>query len=317
MLRSAPLENTALNQRTMFCPISFAIFFSLTLAAMGSVSARRAAPTLSEPVIVTGESVLTSDLGEQRTADDSGRPEWTSHRRFGNTRVYIQKAPGEFGVEQWWRMKRNHDGTTANRLQEEIEIGLPWRMQLDIYGNIEGDEHRDFHYDNTALELRWAMADWGRIPLNPTLYGEYKLKESGKYGPDVWEVKLLLGTDITPKLHWGFNFSREADLGGEKDVEWELTQGFSYSVIDEVLGVGVEMECGDESVAGERGHPERRFLIGPTIQIRPTKNTHLDLVAMWSTTQDGPGFQSFVIFGYDFGHGSGEHHYEPTVTRGN
>ena len=264
----------------------------------------------------TAPSVLTSDLGEQRPADETGRPEWTSHRRFGNTRVYLQQAPGEFGVEQWWRMQRHHDGTTANRLQEEVEIGLPWRMQLDIYGNIKGDEHRDFHFDNVALELRWALADWGRIPLNPTLYGEYKIKDKS-YGSDVFEFKLLLGTDLTPKLHWGFNFSREADLGGEKDVEWELTQGLSYSVIDDVLGVGVEMEYGDESVAGHRGEPERRFLIGPTIQLRPTKNTHIDLVAMWSTTQDGPGFQSFVIFGYDFGRIAGERHYEPTTTRGN
>jgi hypothetical protein len=297
----------------MFRPKSAAVFFALSLAVAASVFAR---DTASEAVIVTGQSVLTADLGEQAPADESGRPEWTSHRRFGNTRVYIQQGPGEFGVEQWWRFKRNNDGTVANRLQEEIEIGLPGRLQLDIYGSIEGNEDREFHFDNVALELRWALADWGKIPLNPTLYGEYKIRD-GHYGPDVFECKLLLGTDLTPKLHWGFNLSREADLGGEKDVEWELTQGFSYSVIDQVLGVGVEMEYGDESVAGERGHPERRFLIGPTMQIRPTKNSHVDLVAMWSTTQDGPGFQGFVIFGYDFGRVIGEHHYEPATTRGN
>jgi hypothetical protein len=294
-----------------------ALLATLTLATVATATAQQPELHPANAVIVTGQSVLTSNLGEQQPADESGRPEWTSHRRFGNTRVYIQQGPGEFGVEQWWRFKRNKDGTAANRLQEEVEIGLPYRLQLDIYGNIEGDEHGRFHYDNTAFELRWAMADWGKIPLNPTFYGEYKVKSDRKYGPDVWEVKLLLGTDITPKLHWGFNFSREADLGGDKDVEWELTQGFSYSVIDQVLGVGVEMEYGDESVAGERGNPERRFLIGPTVQIRPTKNTHLDLVAMWNTAQDGPDFQGFVIFGYDFGRVTGERHYEPATTRGN
>ena len=303
----------------MFHPKSTLIFSTLGLVALTTAFAESTSAPPSNAVIVTGQSVLTSNLGEQQAADETGRPEWTSHRRFGNTRVYIQQGPGEIGVEQWWRFQRNNDGTVKNRLQEEVEIGLPWRMQLDIYGNIEGNEDREFHYDNTAFELRWALADWGKIPLNPTLYGEYKLKSDDQYGSDVWEVKLLLGTDITPKLHWGFNFSREADLGQERDVEWELTQGFSYSVIDDVLGVGVEMEYGDESVQGERGHPERRFLIGPTIQIRPTKNTHLDLVAMWNTAQDGPGFQGFVIFGYDFGRviGGEAHHYEPATARGN
>jgi hypothetical protein len=303
----------------MFYPKSATLFFTLSLAALANPSAQSATAPPSNAVIITGQSALTTDLGEQAPADESGRPEWTSHRRFGDTRVYLQQGPGEIGVEQWWRFQRNHDGTAANRLQEEVEIGLPWRMQLDIYGNIEGDQDARFHYDNTAFELRYALADWGKIPLNPTLYGEYKVKSDDKYGSDVWEVKLLLGTDLTPKLHWGFNFSREADLGGEKDVEWEITQGFSYSVIDDVLGVGVEMEYGDESVQNERGHPERRFLIGPTIQVRPTKNTHLDLVAMWNTAQDGPGFQGFVIFGFDFGRviGGEQHHYEPATTRGN
>jgi hypothetical protein len=299
----------------MVCPKLAVAGLCFALGLLATAFARPEDSSHGQAVIVTGESVLTSNLGEQAAADASGRPEWTSHRRFGNTRVYIQQGPGEIGIEQWWRFKRNKDGTAANRLQEEIEIGLPWRMQLDIYGNIEGNEDREFHYDNTAFELRWALADWGRIPLNPTLYGEYKIRDD-HYGPDVFEFKLLLGTDITPKLHWGFNFSREAEIGGEKDVEWQLTQGFSYSVIDQVLGVGIEMEYGDESVAGERGNPERRFLIGPTVQIRPTKNSHIDLVAMWSTTQDGPDFQGFVIFGYDFGRVIGEHHYEPAISRG-
>lgn len=291
---------------------------SLAVAICAALAAPLVAMESPNAVVITGlRQPAIDDLGEQAPADASGRPEWTSHRRFGNTRVYLQQGPGEFGFEQWWRVQDYRHGEIANRLQEEVEIGLPWRMQLDIYANIEGDQDARFHFDNVAFELRYALADWGKIPLNPTLYAEYKVKDKD-YGSDVFEFKLLLGTDLTPKLHWGFNFSREADLGGEKDVEWELTQGFSYSVIDQRLGVGFEMEYGDESVAGERGHPERRFLIGPSVQIRPTKNTHLDLVAMWSTTQDGPNFQGFVIFGIDFGAGTpGERHYEPATVRGN
>ena len=288
----------------------------LVLTALTASAFATERPSLRLPAMVAIPGAA-SEVAEAQPADESGRPEWTSHRRFGNTRVYIQTAPGEIGVEQWWRVQDHRHGLISHRLQEEIEIGLPWRMQLDIYGNIEGDQDGRFHFDNLALELRYALADWGKIPLNPTLYAEYKIRDSD-YGPDVFEFKLLLGTDLTPHLHWGFNFSREADLGGERDVEWELTQGLSYTVIDQRLGVGFEMEYGDESVQNERGHPERRFLIGPSIQVRPTKNTHLDLVAMWSTTQDGPNFQGFVIFGIDFGKiGGVANHYTPMSSRGN
>ncbi len=246
--------------------------------------------------------------------DASGRPEWTSERRFGNTRVYIQDSPGDVSLEQWWRLQKNRDGTTENLFEEEIEIGLPYRTQLDIYENWVADQHRKIRHENVSVELRWALADWGRIPLNPTLYAEYKAAPARR--DDFLELKLLLGTDFTPRLHWGFNCSREWQLGSERSVEYEITQGISYSVIDRLLGVGVEMEYGDVTLAGMRGHSERRFLAGPSIQWRPAPNMHIDLVAEAGAT-GSPYFQSFVIVGFDFGHGAHESHYAPASMRGN
>src|SRR5436189_1183400 len=71
-------------------------------------------------------------VSENDLIGETKRPEWTAHRRFANTRVYIQKDPGEIGVEQWWR-SRTDDDVTKHLFIEEVEIGLPYRMQMDLY----------------------------------------------------------------------------------------------------------------------------------------------------------------------------------------
>src|SRR6185295_17200161 len=83
---------------------------------------------------------FTSVLSESTPIGVTQRPEWTSARRFPGTRVYIQQEPWNVGVESWWRIKHHKDGTLSHRLLEEVEIGLPFRMQLDLYSDIEGDE---------------------------------------------------------------------------------------------------------------------------------------------------------------------------------
>ena len=270
---------------------------AITLAAFTAAHAaeRDLTPPATEMSFSTGLG-----LAEERPADATGRPEWTSHRRFTTTRVYLQKAPWEFGYEQWYRIRDNRDHTVENLFQHELEIGLPGRMQLDIYENWVADENRHAHHENVAFELRFAFADWGKIPANPTLYAEYKLANS-HYGPDVYEFKVLLGDAITPRLHWALNGAFEQEIGGERATEFAIQGGLSYSVIDDKLGVGLELQYKDESVAGGRGDSLRRFLIGPSIQWRPTPRTHLDLVAQWGTNRDVQNFEGFVVFGIDFG----------------
>ncbi len=83
---------------------------------------------------------------------------------------------------------------------EEVEVGLPYRLQMDLYENwISNDKGRLRHHD-VAAELRWALADWGKIPLNPTIYGEWKFVDRSQ-GPDVYEIKLLLGEELAPRWH--------------------------------------------------------------------------------------------------------------------
>ena len=83
---------------------------------------------------------------------------------------------------------------------EEIEIGLPHRFQVDLYETWAVDQDRRVQQDEVSAEVRYALADWGKIPLNPTLYLEY---EQHDHNPNTLEGKLLLDTDLSTRWHWG------------------------------------------------------------------------------------------------------------------
>ena len=229
-----------------------------------------------------------------------GNPGWTKHRRFATTRVFVQRDPWEVGLEQWWRV-RTYDSDPAKHLFiEELEIGLPYRMQLDFYFDWVNENHETSVKD-FALELRWALADWNVIPMNPTLYAEYKWTDAD-YGPDVVELKLLLGGDLGKDWQYGINFVWEQELAGEKTTEFQVTGGLSRRISD-AISLGLETKYVHETVEGDRGNPEHKFLIGPSAQLRLSAHTHLDLVALAGITKDAPNFEGWVVFGIDFDHG--------------
>jgi len=176
---------------------------------------------------------------------------------------------------------------------------LPYRFQLDIYENVD-------HADGSTrasnqVEGRWAFADWGRIPLNPTLYAEWKFNGAG---PDAYEIKLLLGEQLAPRWQWGFNLFYEQETGGGRATEWGFSQAVSYSAIDSKFSVGVEMNFEHTTERGARSNPAIEFLIGPSVQWRPTPRMHLDLVPLFGTTSDSPRVEAFIVFGIELGTGS-------------
>lgn len=257
---------------------------------------------------VLNDLVVQGNLEEEKKDGVYGEPEWVGHRRFGNTRVYIQKDPGEIGVEEWYRLRTFDSGRVTQRFQQEVEIGLPYRMQLDLYEKVihDNEDPEGWMQDEFAVELRYAFADWGKIPGNPTLYVEYAFVDSA---PDVLETKLLFGDDYEG-WHWGVNLINEQELWGAKDTEWAVAFGLSRTVIDSKLSVGIE---------GKWTHPEGgadEYILGPSIQWLPTSNTHLDLVAMAGLNNDSPESECYLIFGFDFGKGEKSKGYKPTTIGG-
>lgn len=287
--------------------------FSLAVAVIGARA--EDAPTTRLPETTT--TAFRSILAEDSPIGVTGRPEWTSARRFTGTRVYIQQEPWEVGVESWWRLKNHRDGTISHRLLEEVEVGLPWRMQLDLYNDIEGDEHGRFHYQSFNVELRWALADWGKIWGNPTLYAEYKFADD-HWGPDVYELKLLVGDQFAKRFHWGLNMVWEAETGHDREQEFQIPGGLSYTLIDGRLSIGVEFLYDHDTVRNQRGDALNQFNIGPSLQLRLTDKLHVDLSCMFGTNQDSDREIGFLIVGYDFGPGGhSERAYVPAAGRQN
>ena len=243
-------------------------------------------------------TVAQSPLKEEMAIGPYDQPEWTMARRFPTTRVYLQQPPGGMAVEQWVRSKFYDGDRAKHRVQQEFEIGLPHRLQADLYVNHEINNQGTWYYDNFAGELRYALADWGKIPGNPTVYGEYKIKDEGA---DVAEGKLLLGDELAPGWHWGVNGAYEWDLGGEETREYAVSAALSHTLSDRRLSLGIEAIYATESVAGARGEHEDNLNIGPSLQWRPIPDLHLDFVPLFGVTDDAPDLMTYIVLGYDFG----------------
>lgn len=75
----------------------------------------------------------------------------------------------------------------------------------------------------------------------------------------------------------------------------------SYTAIESKLSVGIETNFENTTENNSRGDPEIEFLVGPSVQRRPTSRTHLDLEPLFGTTRDLPIVEPFIVFGIDFG----------------
>ena len=267
----------------------------MVLIYINQILAQNIVQTNKLPTTIVEDQIL-----EESKIGPYSQPEWTYRRRFSTTRVYVQKEPWQAGVEQWWRGRFYKDGSASHLLQEEFEIGLPHRFQFDLYENWIVDKQGIAHHHDVATELRWALADWGKIPLNPTIYGEWKSVDKSQ-GPDVYEFKLLLGEELMPNLHWGLNMIYEQEVGGERATEMAWSQGLSYALIDSKFSAGLEMSFKHETTSYLRSQPEIKFSLGPSFQWRPTPKTHLDIVPLFGLTHDAPSVEAFLVFGYDFG----------------
>ncbi|HET9768031.1 MAG TPA: hypothetical protein VFS60_14345 [Thermoanaerobaculia bacterium] len=250
---------------------------------------------------VVGETVTVvgaEPLREEELIGKYRQPRWTARRRFGETRVYVIPQ-GDVEFEYWLVPKLKRHGEPREIQQQfEVELGLPRRFQLDLYlvTNKTGSSG-ELDLEETKLEVRYALADWGKLWGNPTLYAEWKQVSEGA---DHVEGKLLLGGELRPRLHWGANLVFEHEMGGEQTNAYELTLGVSHTVRDDVFSVGAEVKLAWEDVEESRGDFSEERLIGPSIQFRPLPQMHVDLAALAGIGDESPRAKGIFIVGWEF-----------------
>jgi hypothetical protein len=265
------------------------------------------APRFTGLPLAADETLPPVKVEAKRFHDDEpvgpyNQPAWTTHRRFTTTRAYVL-PPGRIELEGWWRGTWPDGTQPKERVQGELGVGLPYRFQLDFYENFEDPSGGAIDWDGSSFEVRWALADWGKLFWNPTLYGEWKFVAQG---PDVYEFKLLFSDDIAPKWRGAVNAIYEAQDSGAEETEIAISMAASYTVRDDTFYVGAETKINRVSEGGPDGAPDMEILLGPSFQWRPTATTHLDVVPLFGLTKDSPVAQVFIVFGIGFG--GGEEH---------
>src|SRR5262249_40680058 len=155
--------------------------------------------------------------------------------RFPTTRVYVIPE-GKVEVEGWARGTFD-SGESEWRFLQELELGLPYRFQLDLYLRQDYASTDGQVLWGGQFEVRWGCGDWGEVWGNPSLYLEYIVLEDR---PDRIEPKLLFGGDLGERWHWGVNLVAELELGGEQEHEYQVTSGLAYALVDSVFSVGIE-----------------------------------------------------------------------------
>ena len=300
---------------------SCAVVMSLVMAA--SAVAQEKQEDQGKTIKIPG-----TPLQDELPHGETNKPMWSDHRPSPTTRIYLQVDSGEVEFEQWVDIRIPKDTKAGKqvRLSEEFEFGLGARFQLDLYANsvFQGaGQASTLDVRSWAAEIRYALADWGVIWGNPTLYFEYILWNNGGDGhgdeaTSSIEPKLLLGGDISPALHWGTNFFYEHTTNGSV-LEMGATGTVFYTVIDKYLNIGATVKAVYESdeLPGGTHDRSRELYAGPCFQVRmapypsevisngqktPVTKTraHLDFEPLFGLTGHSKRAQVLFVFGWDF-----------------
>jgi len=207
-----------------FASLAAACAYLAVLAINHSSHAQSAA---AEHIVVTGEELPTA----------YGAPVSFSQSRFSATTNAYVLPPGAVYSSLIYENDVVHFRSPNHTFTQEIEVGLPYRINLAVENSVErdGGTLQDATF---SLEARYALADWNKIPLNPTFFAEYKfgigniLHDEGaptpahKFGPggfdrsmeipDAYELRLLLSQDFFDRVEWALNGFFEQEIGGDR-----------------------------------------------------------------------------------------------------
>src|SRR6266487_2190781 len=232
-----------------------------------------------EAIVVTGEEVPSA----------YGAPPGISRSRFSNTTQAYVLPPWSFFFGEIFEGQGFRHGPPDYLFTQEIEMGLPYRFGVAAESKFERFNGGG-GAETVSLEARWALADWNKIPLNPTLFAEYKFgvgtirheevppppggggEEEEEEGgppkvPDAFEVRLLLAQEFFERVEWAMNWFFEKENTGDRGREWGFSQAAMTPVLlpNERLKVGLEMEYRNVTTKDTRGDAVNSFTIGPTV----------------------------------------------------
>jgi hypothetical protein len=276
-----------------------AFIFLLLGFCPGSVQAEERVPLPSMAVVSPGVP------GENKIVGTYAQPEWSARRPFPGVAVYV--APAEqYELETGFADVTTVGGRHHREWSQEFEVGLGHRLQAAVentYANFrEGVPGLRWREDSVKVTARYALADWGKLPLNPAIGVGWKFNSGAADAP---LAQLVLGAELTPRLHWAADFQYEHQNGGQRQRELTAATALTYSVTNETLNVGFQAQW---KRARDLTDPvAHRAEIGPCVQYRPIDQLHFDGVVLWGTERHKNIRSVFLTVGFEFGAGADDH----------
>jgi hypothetical protein len=323
-------------RKTFFFGIGYKLILSVGCAGLVSLAPNHftlaQTTTTEESVVVTAEGAPGAF---EEVPSAYGAPPEFSRSRFSNAVNAYVLPPWAFFFGELFEGQGFRHGPPDYLFTQEIEFGLPYRFNIAAesqWVRFNGGGGAQ----TVSLEARWALADWNKIPLNPTIFAEYKFgvgpirheevppppgggeAESGPPQiPNAYEVRLLLAQEFFGRVEWAMNWFFEKENTGDRGREWGFSQALMTPILlpNERLKVGLEMEYRNLTVKDTRGDPLHSFTIGPTVAWKPSGHTRLDISPLFGCTAGAPVADVFVAFTWLFGGEGAEAAEAPVSTR--
>lgn len=278
--------------------------YSSSAIKQGSEQARGGGDTIKKindsitgPIEIQEVIVVGKKYPLQTKVGPYNQPLWSTMRMFPSTRVYVMNPPGSVMYEKWFDIRDRRNGPAQIRMRDEFTFGLGKRLQLDMYLHTVYDGtngNKTFDWRGLSFEFRYALADWGKIFGNPTVYWETKFL-NGYVGI---EPKLLLGDRIGNNGIWGLNLIYEGNLAPDKESrepEYAGTASYGY-IVNKDITVGVS----GMARYNDYGGVTKELYFGPLLQYRFNGHAYLSAEVMPGLTQSSKASRSTIIFAWRF-----------------
>jgi hypothetical protein len=232
-----------------------------------------------------------------------GAPPDLSHGRISTlTKSYVL-SPFSFELEGGYEGDIFRHSLPAQLFRQEVEMGLPARFTVGVRNQVEHFAGDTFERSFT-LEARYALANWNKVPLNPTISIEYRFGLGNAVQvQDSGELALLVSHDFPNLMEWAMNIFVDREFSGRESTSAGFAQSIEAPVLlpQEKLEVGLEMQYRSGGETIEPGRTIKGLVIGPTLAWRPTKSVRFDLSPLFGCSDHTPALQVFAVFSVSFG----------------
>jgi hypothetical protein len=89
-------------------------------------------------------------------------------------------------------------------------------------------------------------------------------------------------------------------LSGEREYEYQVDAGISYTMIDSKFAIGAEERFLFADTEEDRGTFSTSLVIGPSFQWRPTPPMTINVAPLFGVTDDSPDVQLWINVGWEF-----------------